>query len=742
MNTSRHVGGLAPLLIVTLLMVSGFPVTGVAGQSREGVDPLSPGCPNVTPGSADTSRFKTFTSVAIARDQTKAGVALFSASFNPADWSGRLTARELYLNGPPRNGSGQASTVNGSLLGRFLWPADAGQLLTERVARNGHGDRRIYTSDNGQGVPFRWKSIFANDLISGDLRAGDSDDALARARLDYLRGDRRNEGRQGYRFRARQSLLGDIIHSDPVYVGTPRRLWRDLNQDAPFSDFVENQQGRHPLVIVGANDGMLHAFSASSAAEAGGLGGGQELFAYIPSFSFSRSPRAGMSELTHEDFRHQFFVDLTPTIASAYFKASTTAAGARWHRVLLGGMRAGAQGLFALDITDPERLRHERNAGELLLWEFTDENLGYITQPVSVAPMSMNGSLQWVAVLGNGYNPDSGRSGLFLLSLAGNGRPADSQFIEVDSGGSGLTSDVRLVDSNGNGLPDRAYATDRQGRIWVFRPADNNTPAGGDWQVAYTDTGGNPRPLFQATGPQGKVQPITTGVMVVRAGVAGSNRDAGQGMITGKRVVLFGTGSYLSDGDALDRDIQSFYAVTDSGDASGLTRQALDRRKLTDRASVGRFFRDVSTPGVTAGFRDWFVDFDSAPRPTGERLVQMPRIEGRSVVFNTLIPQQDICAAEGDGFTMAINVDGTPPTRVFGDKGNTGHLGFAGESKDGMIGLRHHAGRLSGSQTIAGLLISNTSAMGKDKEPRVIRLNTQDNQRTGRLGWQELIRPR
>ncbi|TVP54000.1 MAG: hypothetical protein EA349_12550 [Halomonadaceae bacterium] len=696
--------------------------------------------------SANASEFESVTSVAIARDEAVAGTAIYSASFNSGDWTGRLTARELNLNWQQRLSAGEASSAQEAVLGNFLWEADAGQLLTERVAARGHNDRTVITSNNGQGIPFRWNSIVNNSLITSDLwhdrvqtsgycnrscrNNRDAAEARAKARVDYLRGDRSNEGGNGHNFRTRQGLLGDIVNSDPVYVGTPRRMWRDLNTDAPFSDFVEEQRGRSPVVYVGANDGMLHAFDASYGDNESTFGGGQELFAFIPSFSYNSSFSAGMSELTRRDYRHQFLVDLTPTIANAYFDASTTNSGTQWHTVLLGGMRTGGKGLFALDITNPSIFRDEGNADRILMWEFTHNDLGYITQPVNVAPMSMNGSLQWVAVLGNGYNPSSGRSGLFLVSLEGDGSPRETQFIEVDSGGNGLTSDVRLVDANGDGLPDRIYATDRQGRVWAFEPeGDENVLGGGDWQVAFTTSSGSPRPLFQATDSEGKAQPITTGVMVVRPNAP----DSEQGFRSGDLMVLFGTGSYLSNSDPRNRDVQSFYAVSDNGDGYDLNRDDLDKRELTDRSTGSEDLRGFSNLGVTTSSRNWFMDFDSASPASGERVVEMPRIEGKTVFFNTLIPEQDICSAGGEGFTMAMNIDGTPSRNVFGD---------IDDVQGGVIGFRHRSGLLSGTQYIGGLLIDNTTGMVKDGETRVTRLNAERDQRLGRLGWQELIRSR
>jgi type IV pilus assembly protein PilY1 len=75
------------------------------------------------------------------------------------------------------------------------------------------------------------------------------EDDLGEQRVAYLRGDRSLEGMP---FRRRSSILGDAVHSTPVYVDTP---------------------DHRAAIYLGANDGMLHAFDAVS---------GIELFAYVP----------------------------------------------------------------------------------------------------------------------------------------------------------------------------------------------------------------------------------------------------------------------------------------------------------------------------------------------------------------------------------------------------------------------------------------------------------------------------
>ena len=111
------------------------------------------------------------------------------------------------------------------------------------------------------------------------------------------------------------------------------------------------------MVYIGANDGMLHGFNAET---------GAEVFAYVPSAVFSKLN--ALTELTYPN-QHQFYVDASPTVRDVQFSDGS------WHTVLVSGLRGGGTSYFALDVTDPTALT-ETNAANVVLWEFTDADLG------------------------------------------------------------------------------------------------------------------------------------------------------------------------------------------------------------------------------------------------------------------------------------------------------------------------------------------------------------------------------
>ncbi len=170
---------------------------------------------------------------------------------------------------------------------------------------------------------------------------------------------RAGNSRQGGIFRTRSSLLGDIVNSGPTFVAAPRLRFPDSIAPQAYSAFRASNQNRQPMIYVGANDGMLHAFNADD---------GNEVFAFIP-----RSVFANLRDFASPTYTHKFYVDGSPTVGDAYFDN-------KWHTMLVSGLNKGGQGVFALDVTDPASLNTEAKAAAAFQWEFTDaqdSDMGY-----------------------------------------------------------------------------------------------------------------------------------------------------------------------------------------------------------------------------------------------------------------------------------------------------------------------------------------------------------------------------
>lgn len=281
--------------------------------------------------------------------------------------------------------------------------------------------------------------------------------------------------------RSRTTALGDIVHSRPYY-------WPD-----------KAHSGANPTVFVGANDGMLHAFDAST---------GNERWAYVPSMLIPK-----MVSLPSTGYVHDYFVDGSIAIANVPLAGTSTP-------VLVGALGAGGKGLYALSLATLTAASGTAT-GAKALWEITNTtlkcgpassgctsgattayaNLGdTYSNPVIVPTQDGNTSV----IVGNGYNnKGNGHATLYVINAA-----TGARITEIDTGVGSTTSpnglsSVTVIDSNGDGKGDRAYAGDINGNMWIF-DLSSSTPS--SWQVA-TVSGTTQQPLYSV--PQGSApQPI------------------------------------------------------------------------------------------------------------------------------------------------------------------------------------------------------------------------------------------
>lgn len=355
------------------------------------------------------------------------GTLAFQGGYDAADWSGVLKATAL-------NDDGTTGSV--------AW--DAGALLTNTAITSPVGRTILSASRNDAGVitgiafepaaPFDASERLG--LIWPELDA----DTLA-ARVDYLRGVRTYE--LDGSMRARSSLLGAIIHAQTVYVGYPSGNYADVwpkaiggtSVPAPemaqgaqsYAQFLEQQASRAPFLYVAANDGMLHAFHAPvpfceaqnteghCTAYDSGADAGKEGWAFVPRAAYSY-----LGNLVRaQDFQFQPTVDATPVTRDVFFSEH----GKReWHTLLIGGLRLGGRGVYALDITDPSAVS-KAFPERTVLWEFDADtppgismagdafhpaDLGYTYGQPAIARLA-NG--RWAVLVPSGYFADCGKPG-------------------------------------------------------------------------------------------------------------------------------------------------------------------------------------------------------------------------------------------------------------------------------------------------------------------------------------------
>src|SRR6516225_7172426 len=97
-------------------------------------------------------------------------------------------------------------------------------------------------------------------------------------------------------------LLGDLLNSDPFFVGAPP-LPDSIGPGFGYAAFRSAYSNRTPLILVGGNDGFLHIFDAHTDAEVD-ADAGHELLAYMPTVLFNK-----LSQLTSPTYQHRYYVD-------------------------------------------------------------------------------------------------------------------------------------------------------------------------------------------------------------------------------------------------------------------------------------------------------------------------------------------------------------------------------------------------------------------------------------------------
>ncbi|WP_177342779.1 MULTISPECIES: pilus assembly protein [Pseudomonas] len=515
-------------------------------------------------------------------------------------------------------------------------------------------------------VDFRWRnageSTTAGTLayfLSRDPENSNIADNKGSQRLDYIRGERTGEGTT---FRQRSSVLGDFYASTPAVVSGPRSLVNFSNRlenNTAYSDFAQDQAERQPRIYVGGNDGMLHGFNATT---------GIEEFAFIPTAVFQK-----LNKLTGTNYSHEFYVDGPPVVADVFN-------GTEWRTILVGTLKAGGKSIFALDITTPGQ--------EKLLWEFDDSDLpadaqakmGYSFSQPTIARLHTG---TWTVVFGNGYesaNNTNGKAALFIVDAMEGALLKSLEVSGADGVANGLST-PKLGDYNADGIADYAYAGDLQGNLWrfdllrddrsdraPFTRDDDGDIAIDDFEVAYDG-----EPLFSATSSNNdSSQPITSAPSLVR-------HPTGIGYL-----VIFGTGKFFETNDKEgDKTMpQTVYGIWDKQtlgeEASNpnINRSSLQEQEITNQVTVAadgssRQGLVISNNPVNWNGSDtlnaqngWWLDLRQSE---GEMVVENMSQLGRTVFFQTLIPNDDPCGDGATNWTFAINpfTGGRTPHNAF-----------------------------------------------------------------------------
>jgi type IV pilus assembly protein PilY1 len=587
---------------------------------------------------------------------------IYSTSYKSVDWTGDILARRI-------------DPATGILTQKPVWSAQ--DLLKQKVAAN-CDNRKIYLFRNGAGAgtnltDFTWDSSACDSsgnpigaattgldmtergnfgvskvsLLSQYAAMSDGTASTVNQRaaavgsnlVNFLRGQ---SGFEDFKFnianqlyRKRASALGDIVTSASVVVQSPTFNYADNG----YSAFKTAQSSRKPMLYVGANDGMLHAFNASK--PTADPVAGTEAWAFIPTMVLPNLYALADNNYSNN---HIYTVDGTPAVGDVYD-------GSAWRTVLVGGLNAGGKGYYALDITDPDSPK--------ALWEFKWKSTCYDgTQATADGdcylgltfgkPIISKLGTQWVAFVTSGYNNvntpskvSDGKGFLYALDIiTGKIVLRLATTVGSNSDPSGLAQMTNFVDNaDVNNKTSRLYGGDLTGSIWRFDvDGDANPPTG---TVSLIAT---------AKDSKGATQPITTRPRLTE--------------VAGTTLITVGTGQLLGAIDLESKQQQSVYTIPDNPTTPASysdLRTALTPLVLTTVVNGAATQRTIACngTGVICTRTGWFVDLQASSNPAagdiGARVNVDIASQNGTTSIPVNIPSTEACTAGGNSYLLSVS---------------------------------------------------------------------------------------
>ncbi|HEZ1361498.1 TPA: pilus assembly/adherence protein PilC, partial [Neisseria meningitidis] len=406
-----------------------------------------------------------------------------------------------------------------------------------------------------------WKKV----LLPWTVRGFADDSEFKKFNKEEKNNDNKPKYSQKYRSRdngKHERNLGDIINSPIVAVGE--------------------------YLATSANDGMVHIFKQS--------GGDKRSYnlklSYIPGTMPRKDIQSQDSTLAKElrAFAEKGYVgDRYGVDGGFVLRRITDDQDKQKHFFMFGAMGLGGRGAYALDLSKIDSnnptavslfdVKNDKNKGN------NSAELGYTVGTPQIGK-THNG--KYAAFLASGYatktiDDQQNKTALYVYDLESSGTLIKK--IDVPSGKGGLSSPT-LVDKDLDGTIDIAYAGDRGGNMYRF---DLSSQDPKQWSV---------RTIFEGT------KPITSAPAISQ--------------LKDKRVVIFGTGSDLSEDDVLRTDEQHIYGIFDNdtntgtaqdGQGNGLLEQVLKKDGNT------LFLSDYKRSDGS-GDKGWVVKLEAGQRVT------------------------------------------------------------------------------------------------------------------------------
>lgn len=603
-----------------------------------------------------------------------------------------------------------------------IWKA--GLKLAEKSpdTRNLFTSKKVISSTKTTDIPV---NDFTVSNVTGATLLNDALDADATYSAEeivrYIRGENLEATDSKFRDR-RLSVngalkpwrLGDIVNSTPKTISSfPVNSYHTFYGDLSYFNYFTSSayQTRAAVAVMGANDGMVHAFRVGYLKERGLTAQeqadfvkaklintsistqndelGDEVWGYLP---FNAFPY--LKYLANPDYCHIYYNDLSTRLldASINGNAGDVRAVGSWKSLLLGGMRFGGScatgtpvppagvtdvghsAYYVLDVTDPE--------SPVPLWEFSAADLGYATTyPAIVRTGSGGENGNWYMVVGSGSkrlpkgNTDIDRDSngyLYFIDLR------DGTLTKkIGLGHNAIVGDLLSVDADKDYQAEKLYfgTSYKSGNIWNGKLMSMTLPA----NLNDLCGGGRDRTMAQCVAAAGS--DLTVLFDNVYPFTASPDALKGEKNLTW---VFQGSGKYYSNVDGADtseqiflgfKDLQRTVALAelddsaDPSDANNITAgNVADSIPycLFDEGAKKFKLKDVivkvhaTNIPVTRNI-GWYLKLNG-----GERVISRPLGIGGLVDFLTYRPSgADPCSYGGETFLYALDYrSGIAPAEV------------------------------------------------------------------------------
>ena len=432
-------------------------------------------------------------------------------------------------------------------------------------------DRKIYTWDSSNTlVPVTSDNLSTLNTICGSC-------SLTAGTIDFIRGNNGSGVRRSW-------VLGSIVNSTPAITQKPETFIQgNLENHKTFEDASASPGNRAPLVWVGSDDGMLHAFR---------LDNGKEVLALLPP-----------NLLTTQNTLYQNFLAGSaksptgqPTLPSdhlygiagsvRYGDMYDSSAG-KYRTVMLLTEGPGGKLIAGFDVTDPVANLAGGNAPVTVLWskvggsDWPDLNITWSTPAGGAASIgSSTSASKWIGLVGEGFNPASSASAQLTPKamvfnpltgiLAGSYSPAAGTVSSPSPYvGNQTFADAVLYAKTASAyypdnIVDLGVQADLNGRIWFLPGSNFNSATVG---IDATTKAGQQQPLYYSPA----VNAFTSGSLDYDLYVFGSGTVYEKSpRVTGINV---GKSGYF---------IPNLYLVTKDQDASQATADEIAKIPIQD----------------------------------------------------------------------------------------------------------------------------------------------------------------